>query len=57
MQGECSAPPTPLELAVLERTPDAVALLPFNGGQCLILSHDDLFPSLSYRYARRLSCQ
>eukprot|EP00892_Ulva_mutabilis_P002848 jgi/Ulvmu1/12564/UM091_0005.1 len=48
-RGNCSAPPTDIDLAVLTATPGAAALLPFTENQCLIMSHDDLFPTLSFR--------
>lgn len=51
VQGNCSRPPSAIDLAVLSNTPGAAALLPLNAGQCLIMSHDDLFPLLSYRCA------
>lgn len=47
MQGECVAPPTPQQLAVLENTPGAAGLLPFRGRQCLVMSNEDLFHTIS----------
>lgn len=49
MQGNCSGAPSDTELAVLARTPEAVALLPLLPNQCLVLTNDDLFPIVSFR--------
>eukprot|EP00892_Ulva_mutabilis_P002169 jgi/Ulvmu1/11953/UM082_0032.1 len=47
IRGNCPDPPTARDVAVLPQTPDAVALLPFQAGQCLIVTYEDMFPVLS----------
>lgn len=46
------APPTDIDVAVLNQTPGAAELLPFRDKQCLVMTHEDLFPILSYRCAQ-----
>lgn len=52
VQGDCAAPPTKAEMAILARTPGAVALLPFQPGQCLIMAYEDFLQVNSYRCSR-----
>ena len=53
LQGDCASPPTEEDLAVLAESPlaGAVALLPFQARQCLVLAHDDALPNLSKQCA------
>lgn len=47
LQGNCDEPPTAADVAVLEATPGAAGLLTVQATQCLIITHEDLFHSLS----------
>ena len=53
LQGNCSSPPSEADLMVLTQTPDAVALLPLQPQQCLVLTNDDLLPIVSPRCGLR----
>lgn len=51
LQGECDGPPSEVDLAVLDNTPGAAQLLPFQDRQCLIMTNGELLPIMSYRCA------
>eukprot|EP00892_Ulva_mutabilis_P002163 jgi/Ulvmu1/11948/UM082_0027.1 len=50
IRGQCRSPPGEIDLAVLTRSPGAVQMLPVQPSQCVIITNQDLLPTLSYRF-------
>lgn len=51
VQGDCAEAPTDADVAVIAETAGAVALLPLQPRQCLVLAYEDFLPVLSTRCA------